>query len=105
MVLGLETHAAHAIALIIASLFIVHLVVHAVEFKKKDDRNADGPRWWTLILRDGVSTYVMAFLMAAYLLWTFGYIDANTGVVHAVHMTVVLSLLTSIGAAAGELLI
>lgn len=105
MQLGLETHAVHAIALVIGSLLIVHLIVHAVEFRKRGGSGEAGPRWWTLILRDGVSTYVMAFLMAAYLLWTFGYIDGHTGVIHAMHMTVVLSVLTSIGAAAGELLI
>ena len=105
MMLGLETHAAHAIAIVIASLLVVHLIVHAVEFQKRGDRPTDTPRWWTLILRDGVSTYVMAFLMAAYVLWTFGYIDGATGLVHAMHMTVALSLLTSIGAAAAELLI
>jgi putative integral membrane protein (TIGR02587 family) len=103
--LGLETHAVHAIAIIVASLLVVHMIVHAVEFQKQGGEQNDKPRWWMLILRDGVSTYVMAFLMAAYVLWTFGYIDGQTGLVHAVHMTVVLSLLTSIGAAAGELLI
>lgn len=103
--LGMQTHAVHAIAVVIASLFIVHLIVHAVEFKKRGDKHDQGPRWWMLVARDGVSAYVMAFLMAAYLLWTFGYINQSTGLIHAVHMTVVLSLLTSIGTAAGELLI
>ena len=103
--LGLETHAVHIIAIVLASLFIVHTIVHAVEFKKRGEEHEQGPLWWMLILRDGVSAYALAFLMAAYLLWTFGYIDGSTGLTHAVHMTAVLSLLTSIGIAAGELLI
>ena len=105
MILGLETHAVHAIAIVLGSLFIVHMIVHAVEFQKKRGKPGNTARWWTLILRDGISTYVMAFLMAGYVLWTFGYIDGQTGITHAMHMTVVMSLLTSIGAAAGELLI
>jgi putative integral membrane protein (TIGR02587 family) len=105
MQLGLETHAVHAIALIVASLLIVHMIVHAVEFKKREGEKTSKRRWWSLILRDGISTYVMAFLMALYQLWTFGYIDGSTGLIHGLHMTVVLSVLTSIGAAAGELLI
>jgi len=105
LLLGLETHAVHAIATIIASLFIVHLIVNAVEFRKRDDADPKRPEWWRAIIRDGVSTYAMSFLMAAYILWTFGYVGAGTGFRHAIHMTVVLSLLTSIGAAAGELLI
>jgi putative integral membrane protein (TIGR02587 family) len=105
MQLGLQTHAVHVIAIVIASLLIVHLIVHAVEFKKRGKHHDQGTRWWLLIARDGVSAYAMAFLMAAYLLWTFGYIDGSTGFTPALHMTVVLSLLTSIGTAAGELLI
>jgi putative integral membrane protein (TIGR02587 family) len=105
MQLGLETHAVHVIAIVIASLFVVHLIVHAVEFKKRGEEHDRGARWWLLIARDSISAYAMAFLMAGYLLWTFGYVDSGTGVVHALHMTIVLSLLTSIGTAAGELLI
>lgn len=103
MVVGIGTDAVHAIALIISSLLMVYLVVHAVGFRQRDE----GPRasWWSVILRHGVSTYMMAFLTAAYLLWTFGYIHGGSGLSAALHMTVSLTLMTSIGAAAAHLLI
>ena len=102
MILGLKLPWHHALALLIASLLQVHLIVYSVGFKRheRDDR-----AWWRKLLREGVGAYAVALLVAAYLLWTFGRIDSNTGLVACVYQTVTLGFVTSLGAAAGELLI
>lgn len=104
MMIGLGTRTGHAMMLILGSLFMVYLIVHAVEFRQRVG-GIDRPRWWSLILRHGVSTYVMSFLVAAYLSWTFGYINGDSGLVAALHMTIALTVVTSLGAAAAALLI
>ena len=52
-----------------------------------------------------MSTYAVSIVVAAYLLWTFGRIDTGTGFVASVYQTLTLGFITSLGAAAGELLI
>jgi putative integral membrane protein (TIGR02587 family) len=104
MMLGLRVTSAHGAALVVASVLLVHLVVYSVEFR----RRAGGPggrRWWQLLLKEGVSAYALSLLVAAYLLWTFGRIGADVGWIAARDMVVVLGVATSLGAAAGELLI
>ena len=102
MMIGLRLPWHHALALLAASLLQVHAIVYAVGFKKheRDDR-----AWWRKLLKEGVGTYAVAILVAAYLLWTFGRIDSNTGFVACVYQTLTLGFITSLGAAAGELLI
>ena len=102
MMIGLRLPWHHALALLAASLLQVHAIVYAVGFKKheRDDR-----AWWRKLLKEGVSTYAVALLVAAYLLWTFGRIDGDTGFVACVYQTLTLGFITSLGAAAGELLI
>lgn len=102
MMLGLQLPWHHALALVAASLLQVHAIVYAVGFKQheRDDR-----AWWRKLLREGTGAYAVALLVAAYLLWTFGRIDTSTGLVACVYQTVTLAFITSLGAAAGELLI
>jgi putative integral membrane protein (TIGR02587 family) len=102
MMIGLRLPWHHALALVGASLLQVHAIVYAVGFKEheRDDR-----AWWRKLLREGIGAYAVALLVAAYLLWTFGRIDTHTGLVACVYQTVTLGFITSLGAAAGELLI
>lgn len=102
MMIGLQLPWHHALALVAVSLFQVHAIVYAVGFKQheRDDR-----AWWRKLLREGIGAYAVALLVAAYLLWTFGRIDTHTGLVACVYQTVTLGFITSLGAAAGELLI
>ena len=102
MMIGLQLPWHHALALVAVSLFQVHAIVYAVGFKQheRDDR-----AWWRKLLREGTGAYAVALLVAAYLLWTFGRIDADTGLVACVYQTITLGFITSLGAAAGELLI
>jgi putative integral membrane protein (TIGR02587 family) len=102
MIIGLKLPWHHALVLVLASLLIVHLIVYSVGFKKheRDDR-----AWWRKLLKEGVGAYAVSLLVAAYLLWTFGRIDGDTGFVASVYQTIALAFVTSLGAAAGELLI
>ena len=104
MMLGLRVTSAHAAAIVAASVLLVHLVVYAVEFRQRE-AGPGGRRWWQLLLKEGVSAYALSLLVAAYLLWTFGRIGADVGWGATRDMIVVLGVATSLGAAAGELLI
>jgi putative integral membrane protein (TIGR02587 family) len=103
MMIGIQLTWVHAVVLALISLLQVHVIVYAVEFKDR----ASGPggrRWWQLLLKEGGGAYVLSLLVAAYLLWTFGRLDAGTGLAASVHMILTLGFATSLGAAAGELL-
>ena len=102
MMVGLRISAAHGVILVVASLLLAHLVVFAVEFRRRHERSR---RWWALLLKEGVGAYAVALFVAAYLLWTFGRIGPDVGLAAARDMIVGLGLATSLGAAAGELLI
>jgi putative integral membrane protein (TIGR02587 family) len=104
MMIGMQLTWMHALALVLASLLQVHAVVYAVEFRRRE-RRSGGRRWWQLLLKEGVGAYAVALLVAAYLLWTFGRIGPHVGVAPSVDMIIVLGFATSLGAAAGELLI
>jgi putative integral membrane protein (TIGR02587 family) len=92
----------HAIVIVLMSIGIVYLVVYAVEFRDRDGRSG---AWWQRLVKEGVSSYVVALGVAALLLWTFGRIGPDVGLIATVEMIVTLSFATSLGAAAGELLI
>ena len=102
MILGLKLPWHHALALVAASLVQVHLIVYSVGFKKHE---RDGRNWWHKLLKEGVGMYAVALLVSAYLLWTFGRIDSDTGLVACVYQTLTLAFVTSLGAAAAELLL
>jgi putative integral membrane protein (TIGR02587 family) len=92
-----------ALLLVGLSLLLVYAIVYAVDFKKQAD--AGSASHLAMVLRDTISTYAVAILMAAYFLWTFGAINASTGLVATTYMVVTVGLVTSLGAAAAELLI
>ena len=102
MIIGLKLPWHHALALVAVSLVQVHAIVYAVGFRQqeRDDRNAVQK-----LLKEGVGAYAVALVVAGYLLWTFDRIDASTGLAPCVYQAVALGFVTSLGAAAGELLI
>ena len=57
------------------------------------------------VLREGVSTYALSLLVGTFLLWTFRTLDSGTGVVSAAYAMIAIGFVTSLGAAAAELLI
>jgi putative integral membrane protein (TIGR02587 family) len=93
-----------AILLMLLSLTQVHAIVYAVDFKERPDEV--GTRQHTFaVLREGVSTYALALAVGAYLLWTFRTIDSGLGILPAIYATIAIGFVTSLGAAAAELLI
>jgi uncharacterized membrane protein len=73
-----------------------------VDFRPRAEEKGLG---WIHLVRHAVTTYVLALAVAAYLLWTFGRIPPGTALGPALYTTVALGAVTSLGAAAGELLI
>jgi putative integral membrane protein (TIGR02587 family) len=93
-----------AITLVAISLIQVHAIVYAVDFKESS-KNA-GTRGHKLgVLREGISTYALSLVVGAYLLWTFRTIESGMGIVQAVYAIIAIGFVTSVGAAAAELLI
>ena len=93
-----------AILLMVLSLLQVHAIVYAVDFKQRPD-DVGTARHTREVLREGLSTYAVSLVVAAYFLWTFRTIDAGLGLVPAVYAIIATGFVTSLGAAAAELLI
>jgi putative integral membrane protein (TIGR02587 family) len=93
-----------ALALMLLSLVQVQAIVYAVDFKESPE-GAHTRAHKLAVLREGVSTYALSVLVGAFLLWTFRTIDSETGIVSAVYAIIAIGFVTSLGAAAAELLI
>lgn len=93
-----------AVALMLLSLFLVHAIVYAVDFKAAP-KNAGSRAHKLAVLREGVSTYALSLLVGTCLLWTFRTLDSGMGIVAAVYAIIDIGFVTSLGAAAAELLI
>jgi hypothetical protein len=57
------------------------------------------------VLQEAVSTYAVAAVLAAYFLWTFNVLNTSIGFVAATYVVIAAGFVTSLGAAAGEVLI
>jgi putative integral membrane protein (TIGR02587 family) len=93
----------HALALIAASLLMMHGFVYASAFRGSP-RVAHGTPAWSLFLRNTVVGYVVALVVSAYVLWTFGRLEHGE-VSTYVMMTLVLGFPAALGAAAARLII
>ncbi|HET6518499.1 MAG TPA: TIGR02587 family membrane protein [Geminicoccaceae bacterium] len=93
----------HAIALVGASLLLMHAFVYAVEFHGQTARLHDGSPWGEF-LRLTVVAYALALLISAYILWTFG---RTEGLALGEFLTevIVLGFPSAIGAAAARLIL
>jgi putative integral membrane protein (TIGR02587 family) len=103
-IIGFELTWKHAAVLVLWSLVQVHIIVYAVEFRERE-RSPHGPRWWERFLKEAVSAYALSLLVSAYVLWTFGRIGGGVGLAVSIHTTITLGFASSLGAAAGELLL
>ena len=93
----------HAVAVVLASLLLIHAFVYAVNFRGGQAK-AEGVRSSSLFLRYTVPGYAIALLVSAYVLWTFGRYDDNA-LPRIVMEAVVLGFPASIGAAAARLVV
>jgi putative integral membrane protein (TIGR02587 family) len=93
-----------ALLLLFLSLAQVYAIVFAVDFKQQPDV-AGTPKHLFAVAREVVATYALALVAGAYLLWTFETIGPRIGLVTTVYSVITIGLVTSLGAAAAELLI
>jgi len=104
MVVGDQLTWMHAVAIALVSLAIVFSISYAVG-KRRLKMKPFSRKWIGFYVREAVTTYVAALLVAAYVLWTFERIDADTALMPMIHMVLALGVVTTFGATAGELLI
>lgn len=90
-------------ALILTSLVLMQAFVYAVNFRG-GHQLPEGSKWWIAFGRFTAAGYLLALAISAYVLWTFGRIDA-TQFMPAFQATVVLAFPASLGAAAARLIL
>ena len=93
----------HAIALLTASLLVMHAFVYGASFRGAPGRDP-GTSGWSLFLRYTVVGYAICLLVSAYVLWTFGRFEDHAFITYAM-MCVVLAFPASIGAAGARLIL
>lgn len=93
----------HALAIIAASLIVMHGFVYALSFKGSHDL-AEGTPSWHAFVRFTLPGYLIAGLISSYCLWTFHRID-DVGSTQILMTVVILSFPGAIGAAAARLIL
>jgi putative integral membrane protein (TIGR02587 family) len=93
-----------AILLMAVSLAQVYGIVYAVEFKQRSEKSGSRKHRGA-VARESLATYTLALLTGGFLLWTFQTIGPHLGVTPTVYTVITIGLVTSLGAAAAELLI
>ncbi|MBW3572485.1 MAG: TIGR02587 family membrane protein [Gemmatimonadetes bacterium] len=93
----------HAVALVLASLVMVHAFVYSSGFRGTPPAPKGTPGW-SLFLRFSVVGYAAALLVSAYVLWTFGRFEDGALTAY-VMMTVVLGFPAALGAAGARLIL
>lgn len=93
----------HMIAIIIASLALLHAFAYAMEFTGTVQR-APGVSHKSALLHYGMPGYIVALIACVLLLWISGRFDGNS-VDHILRVVVVLGLPASLGAAAARLVL
>ncbi|MGH6943883.1 MAG: TIGR02587 family membrane protein [Geminicoccaceae bacterium] len=93
----------HALALVLASLAVMHAFVYAVEFRGGVARAPEMPLW-SEFLRLTIVAYALALLVSLYVLWTFGRSEGLPAG-DLLMQTVVLGFPAAVGAAAARLIL
>lgn len=103
LLIALQVGTVQLVLLMLLSLLLLDAIVYSVGFSGQEGRPGNRTLVASL-LSYTVAGYAVALAVSLYVLWTFGRLDgAGTG--HAVAMTVVLGLPTSIGAAVARLIV
>ncbi|WP_222195446.1 TIGR02587 family membrane protein [Modestobacter italicus] len=101
VLLAAEVGPWHPVALVVLCLVFMHGFVYWVGFRGQEAAVGGVLRSFLTLTVVG---YVIALLLSAYLLWTFGRFD-DVGLLMAVTESVVLALPASLGAAAARLIL
>jgi putative integral membrane protein (TIGR02587 family) len=93
----------HTIVIVLLTLGMMHAFVYAAGFRGSPGRHASDASYG-LFLRYTLTGYVVALVISAYVLWTFGRMDgASASVILA--QTVILGLPAGLGAAAARIVL
>ena len=93
----------HSVALVLASLVVMHAFVYAVEFHGQVSVHPQTPVWSEL-LRFTMVGYTVVLLISVYILWTFARTEGMSWH-ELLAVTVVLGFPAAIGAAAARLIL
>jgi putative integral membrane protein (TIGR02587 family) len=93
----------HALALVLASVVLLHAFVYAVGFAGQEAA-PQGASFGATLLHYSVAGYGIAVLVSLYVLWTFGRIDGEA-LATAAHMVAVLAFPAALGAAIARLIV
>lgn len=92
-----------SVALVAASMLMMHAFVYAVEFRGQVKR-AETASPVALFLHFTVVGYALSLLVSVYVLWSFGRLESS-GLLYSVQAMVVLGFPASLGAAAARLIL
>jgi putative integral membrane protein (TIGR02587 family) len=100
-----QLDAKRAIMLMALSILQVFAVLFAIDKKSGDNPKLGSREHVFAVMQEAVSTYAVALIMAGYFLWTFEILNSSVGVIASVYVVIAAGFMTSLGAAAGEVLI
>jgi len=103
ILIGHKMSAAHALALVLVSLGLLHMLVFTVGLAGQEAA-PEGYGSWRLFLIFTVPGYAIALLVSLYVLWTFGSLDGQ-GSFTLARIAIVLGFPAAIGAAIARLVI
>lgn len=103
LLIALRMQEWHALLLVALSLAAMHAFVYSVGFHGQPKTASDASRWG-LLLRFTVAGYVLALLLSAYILWSFGRLDGMS-LASSINAVTVLGFPAAIGAAAARLIL
>lgn len=103
ILIGFKMTPWHSIALVLASIVILHAFVYGVGFAGQEQA-PEGSGFWRLFVFYTIAGYGVALLVSVYVLWTFGRMEgADLGQI--VSMTAVLAFPAAVGAAIARLVV
>ena len=103
IVIAFKMSYAHAAALGLVSLFVIHILVYTVDFRRKHIIPAGTP-FWSYFLRFSVVAYAISLLVSAFVLWAYGRLD-GTGIGPTMTTVMVLAFPAGLGASAARLIL
>lgn len=103
ILISFRLHEWQVLLLVLVTLALMHAFVYSVSFRGAPADGGHTPGW-SLFARFTAVGYVLALLLSAFMLWTFGRLD-GLGPSHAFQAAAVLAFPAGIGAAAARLIL
>ena len=103
ILIAFKMSAWHALALAVTTMLLMHAFVYGVQFRGAHSV-PEGTPHWSVFARFTVVGYVVALLVSAYALWTFGRFEGTT-MAMMLRQAVVLGFPAGLGAGAARLIL